>query len=108
MSQRIDRTEHDLLGNKLVPMDAHYGMHTLRAVENLPITDTPISIYSDLINALTNAVVHSCEDIRTGREHLRANTDSIISALTPYIGYPGTTGVTAALMQPRLFQPAKP
>jgi aspartate ammonia-lyase len=31
------RVEHDLLGNKEVPGDACYGVHTLRAVENIPV-----------------------------------------------------------------------
>ena len=38
------RTEHDLLGDRAVPADAYYGVHTLRALENFPITGTPISI----------------------------------------------------------------
>ena len=46
------RLEHDLLGNREVPAEAYYGVHTLRAVENFPITGTPISIYPDLIRAL--------------------------------------------------------
>lgn len=32
------RTEHDFLGNKEVPADAYYGVQTLRAIENFPIT----------------------------------------------------------------------
>ena len=32
------RTEHDLLGDREVPVDASYGVQTLRAVENFPIT----------------------------------------------------------------------
>jgi len=44
--------EHDLLGDRPVPAAAYYGVHTLRAVENFPITGTPISIYPDLIRAL--------------------------------------------------------
>ena len=39
------RLEHDLLGDKDVPSSAYYGVHTLRAVENFPITGAPISIY---------------------------------------------------------------
>ncbi|AJG22685.1 aspartate ammonia-lyase [Cupriavidus basilensis] len=46
------RTEHDLLGDCEVPADVYYGVHTLRAVENFPITGTPISIYPELIKAL--------------------------------------------------------
>jgi aspartate ammonia-lyase len=46
------RIEHDLLGDRAVPADAYYGIHTLRALENFPITGMPISIYPDLVNAL--------------------------------------------------------
>jgi len=46
------RIEHDLLGDRAVPADAYYGVHTLRAVENFPISGLPISIYPDLIRAL--------------------------------------------------------
>jgi aspartate ammonia-lyase len=46
------RREHDLLGDKDVPITAYYGVHTLRATENFPITGTPISIYPDLLVAL--------------------------------------------------------
>ena len=46
------RMEHDLIGERAVPQAAYYGIHTLRAVENFPVTGTPISIYPDLINAL--------------------------------------------------------
>ena len=48
------RREHDLLGERDVPADAYYGVHTLRAVENFPITGTPISIYPDLVWALAS------------------------------------------------------
>ena len=34
------------------PPSAYYGVHTLRALENFPITGTPISIYPDLVIAL--------------------------------------------------------
>jgi len=39
MTQPV-RTEHDLLGDRVVPADAYYGIHTLRALENFPITGT--------------------------------------------------------------------
>ena len=84
------RIEHDLLGDKAVPADAYYGVHTLRAVENFPITATAISIYPDLIAALacikkaaalanhelhllnaerTNAIVAACAEIHRGSLH---------------------------------------
>ncbi|MER5729037.1 aspartate ammonia-lyase [Streptomyces sp. NPDC002138] len=46
------RSEHDLLGDRDVPADAYWGVHTLRAIENFPITGTPISVYPHLIDAL--------------------------------------------------------
>ena len=46
------RIEHDLLGDRAVPAGAYYGIHTLRALENFPITGTPIAIYPDLVTAL--------------------------------------------------------
>ncbi|SFB28538.1 aspartate ammonia-lyase [Collimonas sp. OK607] len=84
------RIEHDLLGERAVPEQAYYGIHTLRALHNFAITGTPISIYPDLINALacvkqaaaiTNqelalldestalAIVKACTDIRSGKLH---------------------------------------
>jgi len=84
------RNEHDLLGDHAVPQDAYYGVHTVRAVENFPITGTSISIYPDLIRALacvkqaaalannelelldaekTAAIVKACEEIRAGQLH---------------------------------------
>ena len=46
------RLEHDLLGERAVPAQAYYGVHTLRALENFPITGIPISVYPALVNAL--------------------------------------------------------
>jgi aspartate ammonia-lyase len=81
------RTEHDLIGDRHVPAGAYYGVHTLRAMENFPITGTAISIYPDLIRALAcvkqaaalanlelgllddaraGAIVRACEEIRGG------------------------------------------
>src|SRR5207245_10389971 len=48
------RIEHDLLGDRAVPADAYYGIHSLRALENFSITGTPISHYPDLVNALAS------------------------------------------------------
>ena len=87
MSQAPTRNEHDLLGDRAVPADAYYGIHTLRALENFPITGTAISIYPDLIRALAcvkqaaalannalgllpdhkaEAIARACEEIREG------------------------------------------
>jgi aspartate ammonia-lyase len=45
------RTEHDFLGDKQIPADAYWGVHTARAVENFPISGTPIAAMPDLIRA---------------------------------------------------------
>jgi aspartate ammonia-lyase len=46
------RTEHDLLGDREVPADARYGIQTLRAVENFPITGIRLAHFPQLIRAL--------------------------------------------------------
>jgi aspartate ammonia-lyase len=84
------RLEHDLIGDRQVPDHVYYGIHTLRALENFPVTGTPISIYPDLIKALASikqaaaltnqdlglldstrcqAIVQACEEIVQGRWH---------------------------------------
>ena len=49
---RPTRTEHDLLGEREVPADAYWGIHTLRALENYPITGKSIGSYPELVRAL--------------------------------------------------------
>ncbi len=46
------RTEHDSLGEKQVPVDAYYGVQTVRAMENFVISHTPISSFNEYIKAL--------------------------------------------------------
>lgn len=46
------RIEKDFLGEKEVPADAYYGIQTLRAVENFPITGVPV--HEELIRALAH------------------------------------------------------
>jgi aspartate ammonia-lyase len=86
MNQGV-RIEHDLIGDRQVPASAYYGVHTLRALENFPITGTAISIYPDLVRALAcvkqaaaianrelglldagraQAIARACEEIREG------------------------------------------
>src|SRR5947207_10504439 len=98
MTTAKHRIEHDLLGNREVPAEAYYGVHTLRAVENFPITGTPISIYPDLILALacikqaaalanhelglldkakTEVIVKACEELRAGKLHEQFVVDVI-------------------------------
>jgi len=46
------RLEHDLLGNKQVPIEAYYGVQTVRAMENFVVSKIPISNFPTLIQAL--------------------------------------------------------
>lgn len=46
------REEHDMLGERELPAQAYYGIHTLRAVENFPIAEMSISDYPELIQSL--------------------------------------------------------
>lgn len=53
-AQPSTRTEIDSLGTVEVPADAYWGVHTMRALENFPISKRPISVYPDLIVALAS------------------------------------------------------
>ncbi len=46
------RIEHDLLGERAVPAQAYWGIHTLRALENFPISGIKLSAYPNLIKSL--------------------------------------------------------
>ncbi len=51
-SQEATRLEHDLLGERQVPASALYGIQTLRALENFPISGTTLKEFPMLIAAL--------------------------------------------------------
>jgi aspartate ammonia-lyase len=84
------RRESDMLGERDVPDDALYGIQTLRALENFPITGVAIREFPSLIEALAtvkaaaalanmdlgllepkiaDAVVKASEEVRAGRHH---------------------------------------
>ncbi len=92
------RLEHDLLGDRDVPDDALYGVQTLRALENFPITGIALREFPALIEALaavkeaaalTNAelgllpqdvadvIVRATGEIRAGRHHEHFLVDMI-------------------------------
>jgi aspartate ammonia-lyase len=92
------RVEHDLLGDREVPEDALYGVQTLRALENFPITGVPLREFPALIEALAavkeaaalaNAdlnllprataelIVRAASEIRGGRHHEHFLVDMI-------------------------------
>jgi aspartate ammonia-lyase len=45
------RTEKDLLGEKQIPVDAYYGVQTLRALENFQISGVNTNFYPDYVKA---------------------------------------------------------
>ena len=84
------RSEHDLLGDRNVPADAYWGVHTLRAIENFPITGQPLSTNKHLVRGLAavkqaaartnhelglldseraDAIEQACQDILDGKLH---------------------------------------
>jgi len=92
------RTEHDLLGDKEVPFEALYGVQTLRALENFPITGEPLREFPELIEAmaavkeaatlanqelgliddeLVDVIVRAAREIRAGRHHEHFLVDMI-------------------------------
>src|SRR5882672_7978648 len=80
------RTEKDSLGEKPVPADAYYGIQTLRAVENFPVSG--LKAHPSMIRAyallkksaalanselkvldakLSEAIVKACDEILAGK-----------------------------------------
>jgi aspartate ammonia-lyase len=84
------RQEKDLLGYRDIPANVYWGIQTLRAVENFPITGTPISHHPNLIKglaavkmacaqsnaelgdldpAIASAIIGACQRIIDGEHH---------------------------------------
>ncbi len=59
------RIEHDLLGEREVPAEAYWGIHTLRAMEIYPISGRNIGTYPELLRALAMVKMAA---VRTNRE----------------------------------------
>ena len=92
------RVEHDLLGEREVPIEALYGVQTLRALENFPITGIPLREFPLFIEALAavkeaaaqtnlelgllgeteaDAIIRAAREIRAGRHHEHFLVDMI-------------------------------
>jgi aspartate ammonia-lyase len=92
------RVEHDLLGDRDVPDEALYGIQTLRALENFPITGVALREFPELIVALAavkeaaalanrdlgllphdvaDLVVRAAREVRAGRHHEHFVVDMI-------------------------------
>ncbi|MDX1810711.1 MAG: aspartate ammonia-lyase [Gammaproteobacteria bacterium] len=84
------RMEHDLLGEKDVPRQALWGIHTLRAIENFNISGIRLDHFPEFVEALvtikracavvnadlglldkeiSNAIVSACDEIQRGLWH---------------------------------------
>lgn len=96
MANEQVRTEKDFLGTKEVPIDAYYGVQTMRAVENFPITGA--RLHEELIRAMAivkkaaamanmevqqltprlgNAIVEAAKEIIDGKWHDQFIVDPI-------------------------------
>jgi aspartate ammonia-lyase len=92
------RVEHDLLGEREVPDEALYGIQTLRATENFPITGVPIREFPALVEALAavkeaaaranaelglmkpevaDVIARVAQELRAGRHHEHFVVDMI-------------------------------
>ena len=92
------RVENDLLGEREIPDDALYGVQTLRALENFPITGIALREFPTLVEALAavkeaaalanaelgllgpeiaDAIVRAAREVRTGRHHEHFLVDMI-------------------------------
>lgn len=98
MTTKKTRTEHDSLGDREIPADAYYGVQTLRAVENFPMSGIPLSSFPEFLNALAivkkacalanhdlknleaekkDAIVAACDEILAGKLHEHFPVDMI-------------------------------
>src|SRR5215203_7298336 len=84
------RTEHDLLGDKKIPDSAYFGVQTMRAIENFPISGVKTNFYPDYVRAYAmvklaaarsntdvgrmpkeklDAIEKACQDVIDGKYH---------------------------------------
>jgi aspartate ammonia-lyase len=96
LSAQSTRTEKDLLGEKQIPASAYYGVQTLRALENFPISDVKTNFYPDYVKAYAMvkmaaarantqvgrmpkeklaAIEKACQDVIDGKYHDQFLTD---------------------------------
>lgn len=45
------RIEHDCIGSAEIPAEAYWGIHTLRAIDNFPVSGITVSDHPELIRA---------------------------------------------------------
>ena len=65
------RIEHDLLGDREIPAEAYWGIHTLRAVENFKISNQKISDVPQFVRSMVMEKSDRAGKRRTGRSEAR-------------------------------------
>jgi aspartate ammonia-lyase len=94
----VTRRERDLLGERDVPAEALYGIQTLRAIENFPITGVTLDEFPAFVRSLAavkeaaaqankelgildaeraDAIIAACREIRQGMHHDHFRVDMI-------------------------------
>jgi aspartate ammonia-lyase len=94
----MPRKEHDFLGDREIPDDVYYGVQTLRAIENFPISGVLLRRFPEFVNALAyvkkaaalanaelgvlpkpqkDAIVAACDEILAGKLHDQFVVDMI-------------------------------
>lgn len=84
------RVEHDSLGEREIPNNAYYGVQTVRALENFPISGVPLRNFAHFVDALAyvkmgaaqanaelkavdpriaDAIFKACDEILDGKLH---------------------------------------
>ena len=90
------RTEHDLVGEKQIDQEAYYGIHSLRAAENFPITNQRLPgamiesmawikkacaranrMAGVLPGRIADAIERACDDLIAGKLHDQFIVDPI-------------------------------
>jgi len=98
MTATTTREENDFLGPKQIPLDAYWGVHSARAVENFPISGNSVAQMPELIRALAfvkkaaaranadlgvidrkraGAIILACDDLIAGKLHEQFVVDVI-------------------------------
>jgi aspartate ammonia-lyase len=98
MSNSATRREHDFLGEKDIPAQAYWGVHTARAVDNFPISGQTVATMPELVRALafvkkaaaqtngalgviekgqSDAIVRACDELIGGALHEQFVVDVI-------------------------------
>lgn len=90
------RIEHDFLGEKNIPSNVYWGIHTYRAIENFPLSNIPVSLelvksialvkksccqanteIGYIVPELSSAIITTCDEIIDGKFDDQFPVDSL-------------------------------